>query len=168
MLKILNQQPGGPPVFDIRNYVGDDASQPAKLIVMAFFATWCKPCKKELPALVDFGARYKDNGLVVLSIAIDREADAIAQISSILKENNVIHPVVSDSLNIVARRYLGGDVKLPSLVLVGSEGKIVGLHQGYGDEGQATLGSEIRHHLGLPPEAPLHPSKAPSSSVKSR
>jgi thiol-disulfide isomerase/thioredoxin len=151
MLKVINQQPGGPPVFDIRSYVGEDAQQPTRLIVMAFFATWCKPCRKELPALVELNTKYRDKGLRVLSIAIDREPEAIAQIPAILKENNVVHPVASDNLNIVARRYLGSDVKLPSLVLIGSDGKIVALHQGYGDEMQASLTGEIQQALGLVP-----------------
>jgi thiol-disulfide isomerase/thioredoxin len=152
MLKILNPQDSGPRVFDLRSYVGDDAEHPAKVLLASFFATWCHPCRQELPALVKLAATYRDQGLQVLSIAIDKEQDGIAQIPQIVHDNSVVHPVVSDNLNIVARRYLGSDVKLPSLVMIGKDGTIIALHQGYGEELKASLEGEVRQALGLAPE----------------
>ena len=149
-LRIVNNQEGGPRLFDMRSYVGDDAEKPAKLLLVSFFATWCKPCKAELPELVRLAATYKDAGLQVVSIAIDKDKADIDKIPDIVKANSVIHPVISDSMNIVARRYLGSDVKLPSLVMVNHEGNIVSLHQGYGDDLKASLEGEIRQKLGLP------------------
>ena len=114
---------------------------------MAFFATWCKPCRKELPTLVKLDQKYAAQGLRVVSIAIDRESEAIAQIADIVKDNKVVHPVVSDALNIVARRYLGSDTKLPSLVLVGRNGNIFAMHQGYGEDIQTILSAEVEKAL---------------------
>ena len=150
-LRIVNNQEGGPRLFDLRSYVGDDAEHPAKLLLVSFFATWCKPCKAELPELVRMAATYKDAGLQIVSIAIDKDKEGIDKIPDIVKANSVVHPVISDSMNIVARRYLGSDVKLPSLVMVGRDGNILSLHQGYGDDLKASLEGEVRHLLGLPP-----------------
>lgn len=148
-LRILNPQEDGVRLFDLRSYVGSDADQPAKLVLLSFFATWCHACLKELPLLARLEKTYRSKGLRVVSISIDREDSDIAKIPDILKDKKVVHPVLSDSRNIVARRYLGSDVKLPSLVLVGADGNIAIMHNGYGQDLATVLEGEVRHALGL-------------------
>jgi thiol-disulfide isomerase/thioredoxin len=148
-LRILNPQDDGARLFDLRSFVGSDADQPTKLVLLSFFATWCHACLKEMPLLVRLEKTYRSQGLRVVSISIDREDSEIAKIPDILKEKQVVHPVLSDSRNIVARRYLGSDVKLPSLVLIGADGNIAVMHNGYGDDLATVLEGEVRHALGL-------------------
>ncbi len=47
-----------------------------KLLVLNFWATWCPPCVEETPSLSQFAAQFKDKGVVVLALSVDRDAKA--------------------------------------------------------------------------------------------
>ncbi len=58
--------------------VFDLASQRGKVVVINFWATWCPPCREEMPALEAFYQRQKGNGLSVIGISVDSAHDADA------------------------------------------------------------------------------------------
>jgi peroxiredoxin len=47
-----------------------------KVLVLNFWASWCPPCVEETPSLSEFATRYKDKGVVVLAVSVDRDANA--------------------------------------------------------------------------------------------
>jgi len=63
-----------------------------KVVLVNFWATWCPPCRKEMPDLQSLYLRFKDNGFVVLSIS-DEEA---AKVSPFVAERNITYPVLLD------------------------------------------------------------------------
>jgi len=56
-------------------------------LVLNFWATWCAPCRLEIPWLVDLQARYKDRGLVILGISTDDEAGELRKFAADFKMN---------------------------------------------------------------------------------
>lgn len=123
----------------------------SKAVVISFFATWCGPCKKELPLLERMWQRYGEQGLKVVVVSIDREPEAVATLEAFIDELGLTYPVVSDRFNLLARRYLGTTTALPSLFITDGAGKILTFHQSYGDDAEAFLEAEIRRALGLEP-----------------
>ena len=131
--------------------VGDDSEDTgAKLILVSFMASYCKPCKKELPWLQKMHEAYQGNGLRIIAVAIDSEAEGQKLVGELLKEGKISFPVVKDQFNFVARRYLGNKVPLPSVFLVDRAGKIGFVSRGYSSEISKTLTETVQKKLGVP------------------
>jgi thiol-disulfide isomerase/thioredoxin len=125
----------------------------SKAVVISFFATWCHPCKKELPLLQKLYEKYKAQGLKVVVVSIDRDPKAVASLPEFLSQRGLTFPVVSDRFNLLARRYLGTSSALPSLFIADGSGKLVLIRQGYSQGAEAFLEAALRKALGLGPLA---------------
>ena len=76
-LPVYNAKPVGQTVVGLDKYVGPDASEKdVKVVLLSFMASFCAPCKKEMPYLQFLHDRYKDFGLRVVSVSIDTEPEA--------------------------------------------------------------------------------------------
>jgi thiol-disulfide isomerase/thioredoxin len=135
--------------IDLSNLVGSeaDADQAAKAVLISFFATWCKPCKKELPLLQQLSTEYKEKGLRVISVSIDKEEALWPQITELAKENHVTYPIVKDRYNLIARQYLGDKTALPSVFIVNRDGKVAMVKQGYPNDAADFLRAEVEKAL---------------------
>lgn len=93
-----------------------------KAVVLNFWATWCPPCKTEMPWFVDLQKQYGSDGLTILGVAMDdSDPQKIAQFAS---EMGVNYPVLLGTNN-VSEAY--GDVEyLPTTFYINRQGKIVG------------------------------------------
>lgn len=93
-----------------------------KAVLLNFWATWCSPCKVEMPWFVDLQKKYGNDGLVVLGVAMDdSDSSKIAQFAS---EMGVNYPVLLGT-DKVSEEY--GDVEyLPTSFYIDREGKFVG------------------------------------------
>lgn len=147
-MKVLNAQDAGMPNFVLGRFAGESPETPAKGVLVSFFATWCGPCKKELPFLASLDAKYRAKGLQLVSISIDREEAAIAQAKELVAAAGVKFPVVSDRLNLLARRYLGEKTAMPSIFLVKPDGTVALVKQGYDGDASAFLISEVEKLIG--------------------
>jgi thiol-disulfide isomerase/thioredoxin len=123
---------------------GDDSK---KMVMVSFFATWCEPCKKEMPELVRLYEAYKDQGLGVMLVSIDKGKDKRDEVVALAEENKVPFPVVHDRFQVVARRYRAE--RLPYMLMLGPDGVVKTVHVGYTEEIKASLEDEVRGHLGL-------------------
>jgi len=135
--------------IDLSSLVGPeaDAEQAAKAVLISFFATWCKPCKKEMPFLQQLSTEYKEKGLRVVSVAIDKDEATWPEIAELVKLNHVTYPVVKDRYNLVARQYLGEKTALPSVFIVNKEGKVALVKQGYPNDAAEFLRTEVEKAL---------------------
>jgi len=91
-----------------------------KVVFLNFFATWCVPCRLEMPAMERLSKAYKDKGLVVLAVDI-KESAKIVRI--FLQELKVSFPALLDVDGAVAFTY--GIRPLPATYLIGRDGKIL-------------------------------------------
>jgi thiol-disulfide isomerase/thioredoxin len=148
--------------------VGPEAEEAgAKVVLVSFFASWCEPCKRELPFLVQLDRKYREAGLRVVSVDIDGDEAGIEAARKLAVEAGLVHPVGSDRFNILARRYLGEKAPLPSVFLVRKDGTIARIERGYAREAAAFLTAAVRAELGLPAEAPpAAPAAAPAPKAK--
>ncbi len=154
-LKTLNPEAAGASWIALDRYVGDEAEDPgAKAVVISFFASWCDPCKREMPFLVQLDRMYRERGLRVLSVDIDREEAGIAAARKLVTGAKVIHPVLSDRFNFLARRYLGEQAPLPSVFIVRRDGTIAKIERGYAKDASAFLLAEVQSALDIKPIEP--------------
>jgi peroxiredoxin len=149
-LPVYNAAKIGSPTLGLDQYVGPDAQDKGvKVVLLSFMASFCKPCKKEMPYLEQLHERYKDFGLRVMSISIDTEEDGQKQISGLIDQNKVSYPVLKDRFNLVARRWLGSQSPLPSVFLVRPDGTVSKVHRGYNQEASELMSSEVEAALGI-------------------
>lgn len=134
------------------------AEQPKKLVVMSFFATYCEPCKKEMPELVRLYDAYENQGLGVMLISIDKGDAERDTVISLAEENQVAFPVLHDRFQVVARRY--DAERLPYMLMLGPDGVVKQVHIGYTEELKDNLENEVRAGLGLPPLPKTSPEVA--------
>ena len=114
-----------------------------RLVLVNFWATWCGPCRDEMPLLDHSGAIFADKGMQVVGIAID-DAEAVR---GFLKENPVRYPILVDVANGVDPSVIFGDTRqvLPFSVLIGRDGRIV--DQRAGSFSQTSLAAWLQPHL---------------------
>jgi len=92
-----------------------------KVVLLNFWATWCVPCRTEMPALEALYQRHKDAGLVVLAINMDRLSSA--GLEAFVKEVAVTFPIVLDPAWSTAKLY---QVRgLPTTYLIDRAGNVV-------------------------------------------
>jgi len=152
-LKAVNGEDLGETYISIDRYFGAGAKDAKKALILSFFATYCEPCKREMPMLAALFDAYKAAGLQVVMVSIDKDADKIEVAKSLAKENGVKFPVLADRFNIVAKRYFVS--KLPNLYLVGGDGKVLLVNVGYNDDVSKKLVEETRKAVGEATSSPI-------------
>ncbi len=97
-----------------------------KVVLLNFWATWCGPCKLEIPWFMEFERKYKDRGFAVVGISMDD--DGWNAIRPFMREEGMNYRVLlgNDS---VAQLY-GGVDSLPTTFIIDREGKIAAVHVG--------------------------------------
>lgn len=122
---------GGKPV--------DLASLKGKVVLVDFWASWCAPCKQEMPVLERLYQKYKKDGFEIVAVSVDRERD---NVKDFLKQVRVSFPIVHDDGHKVADRYK--PKAMPSSYIVDRHGIVRQVHGGFRSEDAAKLESEIK------------------------
>ena len=115
-----------------------------KVVYVDFWASWCGPCKQSFPWMNDMQRKYGARGLQVVAINLDaKRADA----DRFLAQNAAGFALAFDSKGESARRFA---VKaMPSSMLIGADGKLLYVHQGFRLEERAELESRLAAALGI-------------------
>ncbi len=138
ILSSLIAQAANPPLFELKNLDGDSYSLQDDLgksvIILDFWATWCKPCLRELPHINAIYEKYREKGLKVYAISVD-DASSTSSIKPTLKRYSFSMPILLDPNSDVIRKY-NANRNIPYLVLIGADGQIIRDFTGYkpGDE----------------------------------
>ncbi len=98
-----------------------------KAVVVNFWATWCPPCKAEIPGFVSVYKKFKDKGLEIVGVSLDEKGWGV--INPFLKKHEIPYPVVLGDMDI-AKAY-GGIRSIPTTFFVDRKGKIADQHVGY-------------------------------------
>jgi thiol-disulfide isomerase/thioredoxin len=133
---VVNPDASGSQRVDLAALVGPGATAkaPPKAVLITFLSSSCEACRKELPVLQRLSTEYKDRGLLVIGVALDRDAGAARRTAELLREHQVTYPVIEDRDHRIARQYLGETPRFPSLVLVDGDGKVTAAKKGYADD----------------------------------
>lgn len=120
----------------------DLAALRGKVVLLDFWALWCDPCRRELPALQKLHEEFRDQGLVVVGVNIDDEAAAI---QDFLKSVSIPYPIIAlpSSHDWISSLAINA---FPTVVLIDRDGKIVSYE--IGARGEEALRADLRK-LGL-------------------
>ena len=100
-----------------------------KVVILNFWATWCAPCRAEIPGFVELHQRYADKGLVIVGISLDRKGSAA--VSTFKEKFGMNYRVVMGDERVV--KAFGGIEALPTTFVIDRAGKIARVHVGYAD-----------------------------------
>jgi len=114
-----------------------------KYVLIKFTATWCAPCKMQIPGMLEAYKKYHDKGLEIVSVYVfERSPDPVASVQKTVEEEKLPWIVLSEALTEKAKQPLYGEFYgiqgVPTLVLVDKAGKIM-MPVTHGDEWQAKL-----------------------------
>ena len=124
------------------------ADQQGQVVLVDFWATWCGPCKEELPHIETFHRQYGDSGLRVLALSTDMDDDAV---QPFIDEHDYTFTVLHAD-NAVQSDY--GVSGIPVVYLVDRQGRVRWHRVGFGPGGEEEMGREIEKLLNEPAEAP--------------
>jgi len=96
------------------------SSYRGKVVLLDFWATWCTPCRAEIPRFIEWQQKYGDKGFVVLGVSMD---DSSKDAAAFAREMKITYPVVMGTSQ-VADAY-GGVLGLPVNLLIARDGRIV-------------------------------------------
>lgn len=121
---------GPAPDFTLKSREGSNlrlSELRGEVVLINFWASWCGPCRQEMPLLDDIHEKYSKLGFTVLGVNVDKDP-ALAE--KILKDIPVTFPVVYDDTGSVSQTY---DIKngMPITVIVDRDGNKRFLHTGY-------------------------------------
>jgi len=134
--------------FFLNDYIGDKASRKVKCILFSFYASYCKPCLKEVPEVEKLYEKYKSNGFEIYLINEGENAELAGKF---VKEIGSDLPVLLDRYLLL--NNLIGNPGVPHIVLIDNKGKVRFISSGFGEEKSAellkTLEKEIIEILGI-------------------
>jgi thiol-disulfide isomerase/thioredoxin len=101
------------------------ADYKGKVVLLNFWATWCGPCKIEIPAFVELYDEYKDKGLVIVGVSVD---DSPEQLQAFMKEFKMNYPVLQMTPDL--ETAYGPFYGYPTTFFIGRDGSICIKHLG--------------------------------------
>ncbi|MFN2476416.1 MAG: TlpA family protein disulfide reductase [Chthoniobacterales bacterium] len=109
-----------------------------KVVILNFWATWCPPCRKEIPTFVSLQKQYADNGLVIVGVSLDEKGPGV--VKPFVAKMGINYPVVMGDPKTAAE--YGGIGVVPTTFIIDRNGKLAAQHEG--DAERATFESEIK------------------------
>jgi thiol-disulfide isomerase/thioredoxin len=142
---VRNPQPAPPFLLeDLDGNVISTAAWQGKVVLVNFWATWCPPCREEIPLLIELAEKYK-NELLVIGISVDD--DPPSEVRRFARMAGINYPIVMRSRELMAE--YGGIPALPTSFLINKEGGVVQKHEGlfspdlYETEIRALIGLQV-------------------------
>ena len=101
------------------------SSYRGKVVLLDFWATWCDPCREEIPHFVELQKQYGNQGLQIIGVSMDDEPEPVRDFYQHFQMN---YPVVMGNAQI--GELYGGVLGLPIAILIGRDGRIYARHIG--------------------------------------
>ncbi len=110
-----------------------------KVVLVDFWATWCKPCEKSFPKFEELRVKYASSGLVVVAVSEDDEANGIKEFGA---NHGVKFPLVWDKDKSIANKWQ--PPMMPSTFLVDKKGVVRSVRLGYHDGEEKQIEAELK------------------------
>jgi peroxiredoxin len=120
---------GAAPDFTLKSHSGENlrlSELRGDVVMINFWASWCGPCRQEMPLLEQLYAEYHPLGFTILGVNVEEDS---SKAKAMLDEMPVSFPVLFDTRSQVSKLY--DVVAMPSTVLVDRDGNVRYLHHGY-------------------------------------
>jgi cytochrome c biogenesis protein CcmG, thiol:disulfide interchange protein DsbE len=101
------------------------SGQRGKVVLLDFWATWCKPCRDEVPQFVELQEKYGDKGLQIVAISMDDDPQPVRDF---IRQFKINYPVIMGNAGI--GELYGGVLGLPIAFLIDRDGRIRARHAG--------------------------------------
>jgi peroxiredoxin len=123
---------------DVNNKDVNLSSYKGKVILLDFWATWCGPCKIEIPWFLEFQTKYAKDGLQVIGVSVD---DTVDKLKPFISQMKMTYPVLQGLDHDDMQDAYGPIFGVPVTVLISRDGKICRKHTGLGskDEFEKTI-----------------------------
>ncbi len=109
-----------------------------KVVILDFWATWCPPCKKEIPGFIELQKKYADKGLVIVGLSFDYDPEVHAKWVREQGMNYLSIYCGTDEgkalMETFEKRF--GEIVFPTTMVIDRTGRIVYKHEGYGTPDQ--------------------------------
>lgn len=126
--------------FTLPDLDGNDvklSSLKGNVVLVDFWATWCPPCRVEIPHLITLYETYKGKGLVVLGVGLDDEQ----KLKDFAEEYSITYPILIGTKDL-SQKY--GIIGIPTTYLIDKKGKIGFKHIGFSEGLEKEMEREIK------------------------
>jgi thiol-disulfide isomerase/thioredoxin len=145
---LQTQNPEKKLTFEKKNDIYKIKELEGKIILIDFWATWCPPCKAEIPHLNNLTKKYKDK-FAIVSLNMGKENGSLEtkeELEPFLFEHEISYLVVNDKANFQIASLMGGVKSIPTMFMIGKDGKIVQKYVGIAPE--EMIETDIKRALG--------------------
>ncbi len=123
----------------------DLASLRGRVVVVDFCASWCAPCRAELPLLDGLSQRLGPRGLVVVGVSVDEVADNFRDFN---REQRTSFAMIHDAQHVIAEVW--APASLPDTFVIDRGGRVIAEHRGFTSQGVAQLERDVLDALARP------------------
>lgn len=122
------------PEFVLTDLSGNEISLSdfkGKVVFLNFWATWCSPCRAEIPGFVEAYSQYKEKGMEIIGVSVDR--GGTNKVLEFVRTYRINYPVAMYTMKIIRDYELGRAI--PTTIIIDRKGRIRRKHIGYMDKG---------------------------------